>query len=86
MTRIDALRASERDYNAFPRPRRITVRVKQMNFNLPACSTNALFCSHSDQAKPVFIFRNIGGYANKTSVLLRRNNRGRQPVCWSYLC
>ncbi len=65
MTRIDALRVSERAYKAFQWPRRVTVRVKQMNFNLPACSTNALFCSHSDQAKHVFISRNLGGYANK---------------------
>ncbi len=41
MTRIDVLRASERAYKAFPRPRRITVRVKQINFHLPAWSTNA---------------------------------------------
>ncbi len=65
MTRIDALRPSERAYRTFPRSRLVTVRVKQMNFNLPACSINALFCSHSDQAKHVFIFRNLGGYANK---------------------
>ncbi len=65
MTRIDALRASERAYKLFPRPRRIILRVKQMNFHLPARSTNALFCSNSDQAKPVFIFRNLGGHANE---------------------
>ncbi len=65
ITRIDALRPSERAYRTLTRSRRVTVRVKQMNFNLPACSTNALFCSHSDQAKPVFIFRNLGVHANK---------------------